>query len=135
MLETNQGKQNPGVQLALYFQRNAPNVTSIYGVLADKNLLTVVQTALGISPLTSGEPVDAQAHLLQGKLKLADFQDPKKLQAFISRFAALYDYNNAGGADGTPTNPASAANALLYDSSGGGININTLLSLQSIKTI
>jgi hypothetical protein len=62
-LQTTQGHQDPGVQLALYFQQNAPNVTSIYGILGDKNLLTVVQTALGISPLTSAEPIDTQAHI------------------------------------------------------------------------
>ena len=48
-LETAQGQQNPGVQLALYFQAQAPNVTSVYQILADKNLLSVVQTALGIA--------------------------------------------------------------------------------------
>ena len=50
-LDANQGQSDPGVQLALYFQQNAPSITSVYQILADKNLLSVVQTALGISPL------------------------------------------------------------------------------------
>ena len=95
-LETNQGQSDPGVQLALYFQQNAPNITSVYNILADKNLLTVVQTALGISPLTSAEPIDTQANLIAQKLNINDFQNPKKLQTFIERFAVLYDENNGG---------------------------------------
>ena len=47
-LEDNQGTQNQGVQLALYFKRQAPSVTSAYGILADSALLKVVQTAYGI---------------------------------------------------------------------------------------
>lgn len=94
-LETSQGEQNPGVQLALYFQQHAPDVTSVYGILADKNLLTVVQTALGVSPLTSAQSVDTQARMLKAKLDITDFQDPKKLQDFITRFSAMYDMNNS----------------------------------------
>ncbi len=109
-LEADQAKQNPGVELALYFERNAPNLTSVYGILADKKLLTVVQTALGISPLTSAQPVDTQKRLLSNKVNLADFKDPKKLQAFIARFAARYDSANggAGGATSIGLNPPNA---------------------------
>ncbi len=105
-LETDQAQNNPGVELALHFKQAAPNVKSIYSILGDKKLLTVVQTALGISPLTSAQPIDTQYRLLKAKLNLADFQDPKKLDAFISRFAATYDMNN-----GDPTSGASASNA------------------------
>jgi hypothetical protein len=41
-LENDEGQQDVGVQLALYFHRVAPNVTSAFGILADKNLLQVV---------------------------------------------------------------------------------------------
>lgn len=133
-LESTQGRQNPGVELALYFARKAPTITSVYSILADKKLLTVVQNALGLSPLTSGEPIDQQKALLSGKVNLKDFQDPKKLQSFISRFAALYDYNNAGGdgGGGAATFGANAPNALLFDGSAG-ISTDTLLLIQSAK--
>jgi hypothetical protein len=129
-LEKTQGQQNPGIQLALYFRRNAPNVTSVYGLLADKNLLKVVQTALGISPMTSAQPIDSQARLLKSKVKLADFQDPGKLEAFISRFAAMYD-STMGGALGANS---TTANAVLFDaSSSPAMDVNLLLSLQNLK--
>jgi hypothetical protein len=118
-LETDQGKQNPGVELALYFQQHAPAVTSVYGILADKKLLTVVQTALGISPLTAAEPIDTQAKLMGDKFKIADFQDPKKLQTFIARFAAGYDATNGA------TSASSSATL-----GGFGLDPALLLSLQ-----
>lgn len=120
-LETDQGQQNPGVQLALYFKQHAPSITSAYGILADKNILTVVQTALGISPLTQAEPVDTQYRLLNQKLNIKDFQDPKKLDAFISRFAAMYDANNNDPTSASYTG-SSAANAVLLDASMAGTN-------------
>ena len=48
-LESDQGAQNVGVELALYFQRVAPTVTSEYGILADPNLLEVAQTIFGLA--------------------------------------------------------------------------------------
>jgi hypothetical protein len=132
-LETTQGQQNPGVQLALYFQQHAPSVTSIYGILADRNLLTVVQTALGVSPMTSAEPIDTQAQLLSSQLNVADFKDPTKLQQFISRFAAMYDSNNSS--NGASTN---YTNAILLDASTAGtgatgFDANLLLSMQNVN--
>lgn len=130
-LQTNQGQSDPGVQLALYFQQNAPNITSVYSILADKNLLTVVQTALGISPLTSAENIDTQASLISGKLNISDFRDPKKLQSFIERFCALYDANNEGSTASTNSNVPDAL--LSTGSSGGGFGVSLLSSLQGIS--
>lgn len=122
-LEANQEKQNPGVELALYFRRQAPNVTSMFGILADKKLLTVVQTALGVSPLTSAQNIDVQARHLGSKLKLADFQDPKKLQAFIARFSASYDSNATSAA----TNDSFAAPGSI------GVSAQLLLNFQNFR--
>ncbi len=113
-LEADQGKQNEGVELALYFQRKAPAIKDAYAILADKKLLSVVQTALGISPMTGLQQIDTQAAMLGAKVKIADFQDAKKLQTFIARFAAMYDYANGTSAAG-----AGASNAILLDASQG----------------
>ncbi|WP_400765229.1 DUF1217 domain-containing protein [Methylosinus sporium] len=131
-LETSQGQQNPGVQLALYFQQRAPSLTSVYGILADSNILTVVQTALGISSSTSSQSIDTQYRLLSSKVNLADFKDPTKLQQFISRFAAQYDYNNGGDA-----NSQSSLLSTLFDSSSSGssfgLDSSLLLNMQGMK--
>ncbi|MGE5389159.1 MAG: DUF1217 domain-containing protein [Hyphomicrobiales bacterium] len=112
-MQGDQGNQNPGVQLALYFRQRAPQLTSIYGVLADKSLLKVVQTALDIPAASSRQPVDTQARLLKARVNIADFKDAKKLDAFIARFAAMYDTQNPGA--GSNVDPS--ANALLYSAS------------------
>jgi hypothetical protein len=130
-LETKEGQSNTGVELALYFQRNAPNITSIYNILADKKLLTVVQTALGISPYTSAMNVDRQATLLSVTLKVKDFQDPKKLTTFIQKFSALYDANNPGATTSQSTYvPTAFINVSAKQTSFG---VNLLSSIQSLK--
>ncbi len=92
--------------------------------------MTVVQTALGISSLTSAEDIDTQANLISGKLNISDFQDPKKLQTFIERFAVSYDVNNGGS---TSSQNPDVPNALLSDSSdSGSIGVNLLSSLQGL---
>jgi len=99
-LESDQGADDVGVQLALYFQRVAPTVTSEYGILADPNLLEVAQTIFGLSPDTSASSIDSQAQSLSKLMPLSDLEDPKKLQQLVTRFTAMYDldYGPASGA-------------------------------------
>jgi hypothetical protein len=94
-MEQEAGSDNDGVRLALYFQRMAPTITSPFSILADKALLQVVQTALGLPVAMSNADIDLQANMITKKLDLADLQDPKKLEKFIARFSALYDLNNS----------------------------------------
>ena len=121
-LESDQGVQDVGVQLALYFQRVAPTISSEYGVLADKSLLEVAQTIFGLSPSTSATDIDAQAKTLSKLMPLSDLQDPKKLQQLTERFTAMYDltYGPGSGATTSLTAPsnnsssnASAASTIL----------------------
>jgi hypothetical protein len=95
-LESDQGAQNVGVELALYFQRVAPTVTSEYGVLADPNLLEVAQTIFGLSPATSAENINTQAQTLSQLMPISDLQDPAKLKQLTERFTAMYDLTSAG---------------------------------------
>ena len=98
-MQTKAGEQSEGVRLALYFQQNAPKITSSYGILADKALLTVVQTALNIPAATSKADITKQAAMIDKKLKIADLKDPAKLDKFIARFAAFYDLANGQNAE------------------------------------
>jgi hypothetical protein len=130
-LETNQGSQDPGVQLALYFQQNASKITSGYSILADSNLLTVAQTTLGISSYTSAENIDQQSKQLDSLLNYKDFQSPAKVQTFLERFAAQYDLNNAGSSTSSSTsNVVSATGA---SSSTTTFSTSLLMSLQSFQ--
>jgi Protein of unknown function (DUF1217) len=88
-LESDQGDQDVGVQLALYFQRVAPTVTSEYGILADPNLLQVAATIMGLPPSAAA---DLQPQTLSEVMPLSDLQDPAKLNQLTERFTAMYDY-------------------------------------------
>jgi hypothetical protein len=88
-LESDQGGQDVGVQLALYFQRVAPTVTNEYGILADPNLLQVAATIMGLSPSAAA---DLQPQTLSELMPISDLQDPAKLNQLTERFTAMYDY-------------------------------------------
>ena len=88
-LESDQGDQDVGVQLALYFQRVAPTVTSEYGILADPNLLQIAATIMGLPPSAAA---DLQPQTLSEFMPISDLQDPAKLNQLTERFTAMYDY-------------------------------------------
>jgi hypothetical protein len=110
-LESDQGAQNVGVQLALYFQRVAPTVTSEYGILADPNLLEVAQTIFGLSPATSAENINTQAQTLSQLMPISDLHDPAKLQQLTERFTAMYDLTYGPGSGATTNLTVASSNS------------------------
>ena len=126
-LEEDSGAQNEGVRLALYFERKAPKIKNAYQILADKALLQVAQTALGISALTGMANIDKQAATLTKGIKFADFQDPAKLRTFLQRFSVMWDTAN-GQAMNSATTPL-----LINQPIEMGINANTLASMLNLK--
>jgi hypothetical protein len=126
-LETEAGSQNEGVRLALYFQRKAGNITSVFGILADKALFEVVRTALALPVGMSQADIDVQAAMITKRLDLADLKDPDKVSKFLARFSALYDLNN-----GTPSTASAASIILGGGQSGIGTNVGLLSNLQSV---
>ncbi len=113
-LESDQGGQNTGVQLAMYFRRVAPTVTNGFSVLADKNLAQVVQTIFALPPGVNASNIDKQAAVIAALAPVSDLTDPTKLARLTERFTAMYDLNYGGGADsavsgGTATGISAAA--------------------------
>lgn len=92
-IETEAGASNEGTRLALYFARKAPTIVNAYQILADPALLKVAQTILGLSS-TSTTNIDLQAKQIGNGIKTADLTNPVKVNALVSRFAALYDLAN-----------------------------------------
>jgi hypothetical protein len=123
-LETDVGKENQGTQMALYFQRMAPNITSVYNILGDKTLISVAQTAFGISPSTSAQNIDLQAKTLSSFLNVSDLQNPAKLKKFLERFTAMYDSQN--------TSPTVAPTTALLVTMPG-ISESLLLSIANLR--
>lgn len=123
-LEKDSGDTNPALKLALYFKRKAPGIKSALNILADKNLINVVQTALSIPAQTSYASIDAQVALIEKKMNIADLQDPTKLTRFLQRFAVAYDAANGIGSQNA---------ALLPSISNIGLNSDLLMSLQKLR--
>ena len=124
-LEEDAGQENEGVRLALYFERKAPGIKNAYQILSDKALLKVVQTELGISPLTAMADIDKQAAMLTEKLDFADFQNIEKLRTFLQRFSVMWETES-----GQATSPPSI---LINQPIEAGISATTLASLQNLK--
>ena len=111
LLEEEAGADNQGVRLALYFRRMAPDLTSVYEILADTALIDVVRTAVGL-PAESGQAdIDLQKRTIEKKLDIKTLKDPKELERFINRFLALYEAQNS-------TSSPSAALLILGGGSG-----------------
>ncbi|WP_398481200.1 DUF1217 domain-containing protein [Tardiphaga sp.] len=115
-LETQQGETNPGVRLALYFERKAQTITSAYDLLADKALAEVFRTTFNLPDEVGAMDIDQQAKVVERHLDLTDLADPAKLAKLLNRFSALYDIKNG-------TSIASSPIVTLYQ--GGGLLSDT----------
>jgi hypothetical protein len=127
-MEDDAGSQNPGVQLALYFQRKASGITSAYDILADKALAKVVRTALRLPDSTAMLDIDKQASMIEDKLDVEDFQDPAKLGDFLKRFTSLYDIDNPSA-----TQQSAPLSILFSQPTTQGVSTDLLLSIQQLK--
>lgn len=145
-LETDQGQNNVGVQLALYFKRVAPTVTNEYGILADKNLLEVAETIFSLPSAASVSSIDAQAQELSKLMPLSDLADTKKLNQLLTRFTAMYDVDYGASSEsgaslsvdsGNSDTTAPAASAILSSviSANGATIASALESFTSASSI
>ncbi|MDZ4843315.1 MAG: DUF1217 domain-containing protein [Hyphomicrobium aestuarii] len=103
-LESDVGRSNNGLQLALYFERKASSVTTPYALMADRALLKVTQVALGLAEATGRLDIDRQAELIKNRMEIADLKDPVKLDRFLTRFTALWDSTNPSATQSTAPN-------------------------------
>jgi hypothetical protein len=126
-VEENAGEDNEGVRLALYFSRKASSIDSAYDILADKALLRVAQTALGLPESMSLQDIDRQAKLITDHLDLADLQDPDKLNQFVNRFSAKWDIDNSTA---STTNPAVT---LFTQSANATVSTDLMSSIQNLR--
>ena len=119
-LESQEGQQDVGVQLALYFQRVAPTIKSSYNVLGDENLLEAFQTIFGVT-LNSYGSIDTNASIVSKLMPMSDLTNPTKLKSLTERFTAQYTLlYGPGGQD--------SSSALTVTSSGtttGNLNVAT----------
>ncbi len=125
-LESQQGEDNPGVRLALYFERKAGDIRSAYDILADGALSKVFRTAFRLPDEVANMKIEQQAKVVDKYLNLKDLSDPQKLKSFINRFNAMYDMQN----DQADSNAALAT--LSRGGGAGGISSSTLMALSQL---
>ena len=98
--EQNAAQTNPGVRLALYFKRMAPTITSWYQVLGDVPLYKVMTTTFNVQALGPSDDVDKQSQFLEKRVGIANLQDPKFVDRFVTRFLTMYDQANDTSSSG-----------------------------------
>ena len=126
-LETQEGETNDGIRLALYFQRQAPGINSVYDIMADTALYSVITTTYSLPSAISSMDVDAQAKLLKKFINVDDLHDDKKLNKLLQRFSVEYDLKNNNGG-------SSSALSILQPSKSVGVSADTLLSIAQLKS-
>ncbi len=108
LLETSAGQDNEGVRLALYFQRKAPKLHSLTGLLADRALLKVVQTAFGLPTSMSTLSLEKQILMIEQHVNIDDLRTPQRLTRMLDRFTNMWDIGNRN-----PTSTSAAVNLVL----------------------
>ncbi len=112
--EIDEGEQNPDVRLALYFDRNAGDVESYFGLLADPALREFVFSAYALPQELNQLPVERLADRFEQLFSLDDLKSETGRQGMIDRFLAV---RNAA----SQTSANAAALALFPGAPGGGL--------------
>ncbi|HEV2159638.1 DUF1217 domain-containing protein [Bradyrhizobium sp.] len=126
-LEQQQGDTNPGVRLALYFQRKAGEITSAYDILADKALSEVFRTTFNLPDSMAAMPIDQQAKFVDKFMKIKDLSDPTKVAKLLNRFTAMYDVKNS-----QTTGQGQSPLLDLFQGSSSGFSESTFLAIAKL---
>lgn len=128
-LEQQQGDANPGIRLALYFQRKAGEITSAYDILADKALSEVFRTTFNLPDSMAAMPIDQQAKFVDRFMKIKDLSDPAKVEKLLGRFSAMYDIRNSES-----VGQAQSPLLNLFQGSGSGLSDSTYLAIAKLRS-
>ncbi|MDH2353185.1 DUF1217 domain-containing protein [Bradyrhizobium sp. SSUT18] len=128
-LEQQQGDTNPGVRLALYFQRKAGEITSAYDILADKALSEVFRTTFDLPDSMAAMPIDQQAKFVDRFMKIKDLSDPAKVAKLLNRFSAMYDVRNSQS-----TGQGQSPLLDLFQGSSSGVSQSTFLAIAKLRS-
>ncbi|HQT75426.1 MAG: hypothetical protein B7Z80_00120 [Rhodospirillales bacterium 20-64-7] len=101
--QSNQDTVTPGLSNALYFLSHASSATSVYQILGDPTLRTVVTTALGVPQQIAFQDLGAQAQAITSRLNISQFQTPSFVQSFAQRYLIQNSANSTNVSTGAPT--------------------------------
>lgn len=123
-------EQNETVGRVLEFREKVAGVRNVFDILKDKDLSTVLRTALGIPEATAGLDIDKQAEILERKLDLADLKDPKELDRLVRTYVTISDATS-----GQSTQNNAALQLLSGMNSGGGDFLPVTIDIAAITAL
>nr|WP_321454762.1 DUF1217 domain-containing protein [uncultured Cohaesibacter sp.] len=126
-LETQEGEENTGVQLALYFQKKASSITDPLELLGDKALAEVARTICGIPEEAAGADIDWLSEAISDKIDIEQLSDPDYVNELVQRFSVLYDLNNDDVSESVPNILISSGTSIV------SMDEDLLMSLQGLK--
>ena len=97
-VEMDLGDQNASVREALYFRRTAGDVESVYQILSDNALRTVVFGAYNIPPEIAYQDVDKQAAAIERHIDVDRLSDADYREELVDRYLLNQDRTQGGGA-------------------------------------
>jgi hypothetical protein len=123
--EKYQGEQIPGMREALFFKRNAGQLTSAIQILNNKVMTEVVRVSLGLPKEIAYLSAKKQAEVFAKRIDVEKFKD----SGFVDRFINRYLINNDQLQNGTTGD--SAVTGLFGGGSSGSGGLYSLLGKSS----
>lgn len=120
--EKRMGEQNPALREAMYFKRNASQVTSVYQILSDKTLSKVVRVGLGLPEQMAYLDAKKQAAMIEKRLDVKKLSDPRFVDRLLRQYVARVDAQ-ANSAQFGSTSMASLIQPLANPYAGRNFNI------------
>jgi hypothetical protein len=102
----------PGLSNALAFRKVASTISSVYQILGDPVMRSVVTTTLGIPLEIAFQPLEAQEQAVSTRLDITRFKDPKFVESFVQRYLL------AAGTKATNTGTSPSLSTLAMQSRG-----------------
>jgi hypothetical protein len=125
-IEEQAGETNTGARLALYFQRRAGEIDSVYDILGDEALFEVVRVNLGLPDQMSLLDIDKQVEMITDRLDLSDLSDSEFVDDFLNDFVVRWDVKNPEA--------SSVPNIAPITSGVQTISTDLLATIQNLKT-
>jgi hypothetical protein len=102
--DTSIGTDSVPLQEADYFTQNAKGLTSIFQIMSDPALLSVVTTALGIPAAFGNLSFDQQVAILKPRVDMTQFATAAGVATFITKYLAMDQLNQitSGAAASSP---------------------------------
>ncbi len=88
------GRQDPAVREARYFAKNIGKINTVYELLGDPVLRSVVTSALGLPTSLAIQPIETQAEAITRRVDIAQFKAAATVQPKQIRATTLIDIGN-----------------------------------------